>query len=108
MIPDIELSHPRMLTTIILDQGMAYVLPHAFSRDQSGQITGVGPSYFEVRQHYYQIGYTLWALVCALAGGFATVYFRERQVKSAERPGADPPATKTREASSRVRAENGT
>jgi hypothetical protein len=81
-------AHPALLTSIVLDQSLPYVIPHVFTRDQSGQISGVIDSYEVSTSSYYQIGHSLWALLSALAGGFAAAYFRDRQVKCAETRGA--------------------
>jgi hypothetical protein len=51
--------HPTLLTTVLLDRSLSYVILDVFTRDQSRQINGVTVE-FEVRmQSYYQIGHSL-------------------------------------------------
>jgi hypothetical protein len=77
-------SHPVLLTSIVLDRSAPYVIPDAFTRDQSGQINGVDLGSQDSITNYSIIGHCLWATLSALAGGLVTVYFRERHLKSVE------------------------
>jgi hypothetical protein len=75
--------HAALLTTVVLDYSLPYVIPAVFTRNRSGQINSVAGDYEVRKSSYYQIGHSLWALVSSLAGGFVSVYFHERHVKSA-------------------------
>jgi hypothetical protein len=79
-----NLSHPVLLTSIVLDRSVPYVIPNAFTRDQYGQINGVNLVSEASVRNYSLIGHCLWALLSALAGGFVSVYFRERHLRAAE------------------------
>jgi hypothetical protein len=76
--------HPVLLTAIVLDRSVPYVIPDVFTRDQSGQINGVNLGSRYSITDYSIIGHCLWAMLSALAGGLVTVYFRERHLKSIE------------------------
>jgi hypothetical protein len=77
-------SHPVLLTSIVLDRSVPYVIPDVFTRDQNGQVNGVNVGSQYSITNYSIIGHCLWATLSALAGGLVTVNFRERHLKSIE------------------------
>src|SRR5947209_15158891 len=68
-------SHPVLLTSIVLDRSVPYVMPNLFTRDQSGQINGVNLDSQYSTTNYSIIGHCLWSTLIALVGGLVTVFF---------------------------------
>jgi hypothetical protein len=64
--------HPELITSFVLEYGQHYFVSEAIVKDANGVIVGVNGT---VLDHYSEIGHSLLALLCGLAGGHASAYF---------------------------------
>ena len=68
--------HPEWVTSLALQYAQPYLLPDVMVRDATGRVTEIQGTLWN---QYLDIGHSVFAVLCGLAGGYLSAYFYDRE-----------------------------